>query len=596
MKFHTALAACSLLGLSSIHAAEAKPNVLFVFIDDMGWSDFSCFGNTTGSTPNIDSLAAEGIRFHQFYVNAPICSPSRCAITTGQYPQRWRIDSFLASRSENANRGIANWLDPAAPTLPRMLHNAGYATGHFGKWHLGGQRNVGDAPLITEYGFDQSLTSFEGLGPRVLALVDPYDGSAVTRYTLGSDKLGRGPIYWEDRSKITSRWTNAAVDFIQKAKSEGKPFYVNLWPDDVHSPFYPPRERRKSNAKRALYDAVLEALDEQLGPVFDLIRNDPELRDNTIILICSDNGPESGAGISAPYRGLKGQLYEGGIRSPLIVWAPGFMNPSKTGTINTTSYFAAIDVVASILTAAGAAPPDGVTLDGVPVLDTLLGNSTASRSGALFFRRPPDRKTVNGVGGQPDLAMRDGRWKLLCDYDGSAAQLYDLETDAREQTNLAASQPARVQQMKAALLAWNATMPRAIDAPDPASVLPAMPAMEVPAIPEAEAAAPSPAVFADHVTMLRSKSASRLRGRVQDADGIQRLHVRVNGKRTRLHLRSSETGERTAWRATINGAVRRVQVGIVDGRGIRESMSYSFEERPRLGGRRSHWRADALAD
>ena len=142
----------------------AKPNIVVVFIDDMGWGDFSCFGNEDAQTPNIDRLAEEGIRFEQFYVNSPICSPSRTAISTGQYPQRWRITSFLAHRDMNQKRGMAQWLDPQAPMLARSLQQAGYATGHFGKWHMGGQRDVDDAPPITDYGFDVSLTNFEGMG------------------------------------------------------------------------------------------------------------------------------------------------------------------------------------------------------------------------------------------------------------------------------------------------------------------------------------------------------------------------------------------------------------------------------------------------
>ncbi|HPZ84689.1 MAG TPA: sulfatase-like hydrolase/transferase, partial [Thermogutta sp.] len=137
----------SLLSCPMASVAEEKghPNIILVFIDDMGWGDFSCFGNTEANTPNVDAVAAEGIRFFQFYVNSPICSPSRCAISTGQYPARWRITSYLNNRADNARRGVANWLDPAAPLLTRILQAHGYATGHFGKWHLGGQRDVDDA-------------------------------------------------------------------------------------------------------------------------------------------------------------------------------------------------------------------------------------------------------------------------------------------------------------------------------------------------------------------------------------------------------------------------------------------------------------------
>ena len=217
-----AVAALMLLVMAGSAApAAAPPNIVLVLIDDMGWGDFSCFGNQEARTRHIDRLAAEGLRFEQFYVNAPICSPSRAAILTGQYPQRWRITSFLDNRRLNEARGMAQWLDPKAPTLPRALQRAGYATGHFGKWHLGGQRDVGDAPPIAAYGFDASLTNFEGLGPRVLPLLDPFDGKPPQRYALGSDKLG-GDITWHDRSQVTSRFVSRRAGVHEERRSERK--------------------------------------------------------------------------------------------------------------------------------------------------------------------------------------------------------------------------------------------------------------------------------------------------------------------------------------------------------------------------------------
>lgn len=433
--------------------------MLVVFIDDLGWGDFSCFGNPDIATPHIDRLAREGLRFEQFYVNSPICSPSRVAISTGQYPQRWRITSYLNNRQSNLDRGMAQWLDPQAPMLARSLQQAGYATGHFGKWHLGGQRDVGDAPLITEYGFDASLTNFEGLGPRVLPLCDSHDGQPPRRHALGSDRLGRGAITWQDRSQVTAAFVAAARKFIEQAVAGGRPFYVNLWPDDVHGPWHPPRERRGDGSRRALYLGVLQTMDEQLGELFDYIRSDQRLRENTLILICSDNGPEPGAGQAGPFRGHKTMLYEGGIRSPLVVWAPGMIAADKRGGVNTQSVLAAIDLVPSLLELAGARLPDNITLDGVPLPDVLLGRSTASRGQPLFFRRPPDRDRFYGDDDLPDLAVRDGRWKLLCEYDGADIQFYDLVADRGETTNLASQHPDRVGQLRAALLNWHQSLP-----------------------------------------------------------------------------------------------------------------------------------------
>ena len=261
------LAFLSLFSIVVQCEAVEQPNVIVVFIDDMGWSDLSCYRGTRTKTENIDALADEGIRFHNFYVNSPICSPSRVALSTGQYPQRWLISSYLAKRSLNNERGMAQWLNPEAPMLARELKKSGYATGHFGKWHMGGQRDVGEAPLITEYGFDESLTNFEGLGPRVLPLKDAYNGKPVRKHDLGSGNLGRGPIRWEDRSVVTAAFVDDAINFIEHAQQEKKPFYINLWPDDVHSPFFPPEVLRdKTNeSKRELYYAVLDAMDQQLG-------------------------------------------------------------------------------------------------------------------------------------------------------------------------------------------------------------------------------------------------------------------------------------------------------------------------------------------
>jgi uncharacterized sulfatase len=435
------------------------PNIILVLIDDMGWGDFSCFGNREIETTNIDRLAAEGMRFEQFYVNSPICSPSRVALTTGQYPTRWRITSFLNNRAENERRGMAQWLDPKAPTLARALHDAGYATGHFGKWHMGGQRDVADAPLITAYGFDESLTNFEGLGPRVLPLLDAYDGNEPQKYALGSDTLGHGPIRWEKRDKVSASYIDAALAFIDKAQASGRPFYINLWPDDVHSPFFPPKDRRGDGGKRERYLGVLKTFDDQLSVLIDRVRNDKALRDNTLILICSDNGPEDGAGSAGPLRGKKGMLYEGGIRSPLIVWGPNFVPKDKAGTKNANSYFAAIDIAPSVLAISKVDTPKGTTFDGESMADVLLGASDHPRSKPLFFRRPPDRPKHEVEGNLPDLAGRDGNWKLLCEYDGADPQLYNLESDPGEANNVAKSNPEVTEHLTTAVVDWHRSMP-----------------------------------------------------------------------------------------------------------------------------------------
>ncbi len=303
----------------------------------------------------------------------------------------------------NTDRGVAQWLDPKAPVLARELQKVGYATGHFGKWHMGGQRDVGEAPLITEYGFDASLTNFEGLGPRVLPLKDAYNGKPVQKHDLGSGSLGRGPIRWEDRSVVTAAFVTDALQFIDQAQQDGKPFFVNLWPDDVHSPFFPPEVLRNETdgSKRALYYAVLDAMDQQLGALFDRIRNDERLRDNTLILVASDNGHEEGAGSSDPLRGAKTWLYEGGVRSPLIVWGPGLLAKGAAGTTNETSIFCALALNRSLYEIGGAA-----------VRKERNSTARTSRQPSLAKRRSGAKLRSSGGGHRTDRERKTNRTRI----------------------------------------------------------------------------------------------------------------------------------------------------------------------------------------
>ena len=447
------------LFLSALSASAERPNIITVFVDDMGYSDFSCFGGSV-KTEHVDRLAAEGIRFTNFYVNSPICSPSRVALTTGQYPHRWRITSYLNNRADNKKRGVAQWLDLKAPTLARQLKASGYATGHFGKWHMGGQRDVEDAPAISEYGFDESLTNFEGMGAKLLPLTlkPGQDKDKPGRIWDDAERLGK-PFTWMQRSEITTGFVDAALAFIDTAANAQKPFFVNVWPDDVHGPYWPPLDKWGGDRK-ALYKGVLDAMDEQLARLFDRVRNDEKLRNNTIIVICSDNGPEPGVGTCVPFRGAKTWLYEGGVRSPLIVWAPGLMDSKLAGTTNEESIFCALDLNRAMYSLAGTAPVSEI--DGEDVSETLLGKSKASRQAPIFWRRPPDRPGF-GQGfdeDNPDLAVRDGKWKFLINYDESEPQLYDLSADPSESRNLSAEHPETAQRVKDAIFKWNATMPQ----------------------------------------------------------------------------------------------------------------------------------------
>lgn len=437
--------------------APAKhPNVLFFLIDDMGYQDFSCYGSTRVKTPNFDRLAKEGVKFTQFYVSAPICSPSRTAFTTGQYPSRWGITSYLDNRALNARRGINNWLDPKAPVLARTLHDAGYYTAHVGKWHMGGQRDVGEAPHIETYGFDRAITTFEGLAnERILPTFEPYDPKDPYRYPQVRTAASLpGPFKNMPRYKVSTALVDRALDEMKVAREQHKPFYINLWPDDVHSPNEAAPEDRGDNSPPENYLGVLKELDQQFGRLMDTVRNDPELRDNTIIIVASDNGPELPLGSAGPLRGSKGQLYEGGIHLPLIVWSPKYVAKEAVGTTNDKTLLCGIDFAPTVLALTGVQKPADVKYDGLDMHAAFLGEAEPTRPQPAMWVRPPDRPGP-AKRPLPDLAIRDGNWKLLVARDGSRAELFDIKADPFEKNNLADQHADLVQKMTKQVVDWD---------------------------------------------------------------------------------------------------------------------------------------------
>jgi uncharacterized sulfatase len=215
---------------------------------------------------------------------------------------------------------------------------------------------------------------------------------------------------------------------------------------------------KKGDDKRSLYLSVLEEMDAQFAPLFDYIKLNEKLKNNTLIMICSDNGPEKDAGRAGNMKGFKTQLYEGGIRSSLVVWGPGMIPKNKQGSRNQTSVFSAIDLVPSILSLAGI--KNEINYDGENISGTLIGDSMNSRQKPIYFRRPPDRKSFYDDNNLPDLAIRANQWKFLCDYDGGSPQLYDILKNVEEDKNLSEKHPDVVSDLTQKLLAWNAGLPK----------------------------------------------------------------------------------------------------------------------------------------
>ena len=444
---------------------ERPPNIVVIYIDDMGFGDPGVYGNPECPTPNIDRLASERIRFDRWYTNSPICSPSRTALMTGQSPQRWAVHSFINDRGANERRQMANWLDPQATVLPRLMKDRGYATAHFGKWHMGGGRNVGEAPLSTEYGIDEQLHSFEGLGDRIL-----LKGEGLSD---ASARLGRGEITWIDKGEATGIYVDRSIDFIRRHQQE--PFYLHFWPGDIHDPFRPTPAQLEANPVEGKSEewtkffAVLTDLDKQVGRLVDAI-DEMGLGENTLVIFTSDNGPTAwphyynggkGAGAAPGYtdglRGRKWSLYEGGIRMPFIARMPGTIEP---GQVNDTTIGAMYDLLPTFAALCDLKLPDDYASDGENLLPQLLGKSDANREDPIFFE-------YNSFGGtdltpflphdkSPTLLMMDGDLKLLMEPDGSDLQLYDIGSDRPEEHDLAAERPDVVERMKSALSDWYA--------------------------------------------------------------------------------------------------------------------------------------------
>lgn len=431
-------------GCVGLHAAQpaSRPNILFILADDLGWGDLSCYGNTFLKTPNLDRLAQQGTLFTNFYVNGSVCSPSRCAFFTSQYPSRHRIHGHYATPEQNTARGMSQYLEPKVPNVAATLRAAGYTTAHIGKWHLG---NNSGGPAIANYGFD-----FVGSGE-----------------TGGANVSRDDPFY---RARSSELFVNEALKFIEGRGD--KPFYVQLWTLVPHATLNPTPEQMKpferlSNpgiphkSARTIYYASVSDLDRHIGRLLDGLER-LGVANNTLVVFSSDNGPEdifisnaghSGVGSPGPFRGRKRSLYEGGIRVPFIARLPGRI-PAR---IDDTSVVAGVDWFPTVCRLAGVPFPTGHASDGEDVSDVLLGRARA-RSRPLFWQW---RFNIAGhvSSRSPQLAMREADWKLLLNPDRSRVELYDVRRDPMQVDNVAEQHRDVVERMAAQVIAWSKELP-----------------------------------------------------------------------------------------------------------------------------------------
>ena len=438
------IAAAIATPITAADASKApKPNIIFILADDLGWGDLGCYGHPHIKTPRLDALARRGTLFTQFYVNGSVCSPSRTAFMTGHFPARHRVHGHLAGHRQNEARGMPNWLDPAAPLLTRQLKQVGYATAHFGKWHLG---SGNAAPEPGAYGFDEYRT-FNGNGP---AFDENHE-------------------YFRARS--TGLFVDEAIRFIEANRD--RPFFVNLWTLVPHATLHPTDGQMQPYKRfgparvpyrgtEEIYYGTVTAMDAELGRLFDKL-DELELADDTMVMFSADNGPEdihvrnashSGVGSAGPFRGRKRSLYEGGVRVPFIVRWPGHV---PAGRIEEESVVSAVDFFPTFSKLAGMDLPAGYEGDGEDVGDILTGASRPRRTPLMWEWR-------FGVAGyavhhSPILSVRDGRWKLLLNPDRSRVELYDMSLDRMELNNLAAQHPDVVERLAESALAWQSTLP-----------------------------------------------------------------------------------------------------------------------------------------
>jgi arylsulfatase A-like enzyme len=430
-------------------APAMAPNIVLIFADDWGWGDLGSHGHPYLQTPHLDRLAAQGTDFRQFTVAGSVCSPSRAAIMTGQFPARFSIHGHFATVVSHVQRGMPDWLNPQAVLLPRLLQQAGYATAHYGKWHLTNTM-VPDAPLPLNYGYDAAGT-FNGPGPQM-----PVDDDV--KHSLA---------------------------FIAGSQAAGKPFFLNLWIHEPHTPHYPKPEYLEKfvhlpDEAQRVYAAVIAHADARIGELLAALDR-LGLAQDTLVIFSSDNGPEdtgpadrrmiedastgpgfgtwASVGSTGGHRGRKRSLLQGGIGVPFLARWPGKI---AAGKVDDTTPLTAVDLLPTFCAIAGAKLPAGYAPDGIDQTAALLGRPATSRTKPIFWQWTTATKAGDNW---PALAVWDGQSKLLVGKDPAQVELFRVPADRLEKNNLHLTDAAEVQRLRALLTAWTATLPAK---PDPA--------------------------------------------------------------------------------------------------------------------------------
>ena len=420
------LAVWSLVGL----AQGQRPNILFILVDDMGWSDLASYGHQIHETPHTDRLASEGMRFTDAYAPAPVCGPSRCAIMTGKFPSRTGFtDNYITLKGKKTK----TFMPLEEFTLGEAFQAGGYQTGYAGKWHLQG---LTTSRLPNRQGFDVALGSDRGPGRKFF-----------TPYNMGD--LTDGP----EGEYLPDRLTNEAIRMMDDFSKKEQPWLMYLSFYVVHSPFIAKKEKIEKYTEKAKqanielntkYAAMVESMDENVGRLLQWL-DEKNLRKDTVIVFTSDNGGFHQATHNRPLRSYKGHLYDGGIREPLIIDWPGV---TKAGSVSATPVHGT-DFYPTLLEMAGLPLRPEQHRDGVSFAPTLKGDESFDRSPMIwhYHDQLPDNRPYS----EPGSAIRIGDWKYLQFYEDGRRELYNLRDDIGETENLLESMPEKAAELKAAL-------------------------------------------------------------------------------------------------------------------------------------------------
>jgi arylsulfatase A len=431
-------------------ADDAPPNIVFIFIDDMGWTDPACYGNMFDETPQIDRLAAEGVRFTDFYSAGAVCSPTRASVQAGQYQARYGITDFIPGHWRPFEKltvpEVAGQLPLEVVSPAELLKRAGYSSAYFGKWHLGGREFYPD-----RQGYDEMIvTGGRHFAPRFNTTphVDVPDGTYLADFL-----------------------TDRTLDFIETHRDG--PFFVFLSHQAVHIPLeakletiahYRNKPKPETGVNNPIYAAMVQHVDESLGRIVAKL-DELGLTENTVVVFTSDNGGlhtkftgGEEVSLNLPLRGEKGQLYEGGIRVPLIVKWPGVTPPGTVCAEPTISidFWPTFAEIAGIGDFEHQQPIDGLSL--VPLLRD--PDATLDRD-AIYFHYPHYHHS------EPAGAIRQGDWKLIEFFADGRLELYNLADDISESNDLAATYPDRARAMQKRLASWRKSVNAAMPTPNP---------------------------------------------------------------------------------------------------------------------------------